>query len=188
MRVLAIQSSPNRTGLSAQLCQQVLIGAKGQGATIELVHLNYRNVDPCLACRGGWGVCWDGLPCVINDDVPILYQKMAQADIIVLATPVYFRDLSESMKRFLDRIRRMEWPTRADKLLMNKVAAFIVAAGGSGAGTPEALSRFSDYNRYLRFDDQYHLAVKRQNKDLQLKMAVQVGKMLVDYCQSKQVQ
>lgn len=185
MRVLAIQSSPNLDGLTAQLCQQVLIGAKQAGAEVETVHLNTLSIKPCLACRKGWGVCWEGDPCVLCDDAPALYQKMADADVLVLATPVYFRDLSESMKRFLDRIRRMEWPGKAEHLLTGKTAAFIVAAGGSGSGTPEALNRFSDYNRYLKLDDQYHFAVKRQNKEAQLKIAPQIGQMLVEYSRSK---
>jgi len=187
MKALAIQGSPNQDGLTAKLCHNMLVGIASRAADIELIHLNEWNIKQCLACRRGWGVCWDGDQCIQcnDDDTSLLYQKMIEADILILATPVYFRDLSESMKQFLDRIRRLEWPQAAEHKLTGKVTAFIAAAGGSGVGAPEALSSFSEYNNYLKLDDVYYLPVRRQNKEIQLDIAFTVGEFLVDHFNSK---
>jgi len=107
MKCIAIQSSPNTDGLTAGSAQAVLDGFEAEGGEVELLHLNQMDIRPCLACEEGWGNCRDG-DCIQDDDLVLIRGKIAEADALVFATPVYWHDLSESAKRFLDRLRRTE--------------------------------------------------------------------------------
>ena len=52
MKCLAIQASPNRDGLTANVAEKVLEGFRAQGGETELIHLNHTNIKPCIACVG----------------------------------------------------------------------------------------------------------------------------------------
>ena len=107
LKVVAVQSSPNVDGLTCQLTKAVLEGAESRGAETELVHLNKLKIDSCMAHDRGWGTCRTEGKCMIQDDFQNLREKINKADALVFSTPVYFGDLSESAKRFLDRWAQM---------------------------------------------------------------------------------
>src|SRR4030042_5245907 len=108
MKVLCIQSSPNRDGLTASSVKQLLKGAESMGHQVELIHLNDHVIKKCKACEGGWGQCRGEGTCVLEDEFQAIREKIDGADALVFATPVYWHDLSESAKTFLDRLRRGE--------------------------------------------------------------------------------
>ena len=95
MRILAIQSSPNEDGLTANTAKMVLRGAEAEGATVELVNLNEYIIKPCIACEGGWGLCRKEGRCVQDDEFQLVRDKIYAADATIFATPVYWGDLSE---------------------------------------------------------------------------------------------
>ena len=69
-------------------------------------------IERCRQCDAdGWGVCRARGSCVIEDDFAGLVERMREADAIVFATPVYFSDLSESLRAILDRLPT-HWPAR----------------------------------------------------------------------------
>jgi len=82
--------------------QAFLEGAREAGAShTEIVYLKGKNIKHCIGCF----TCWSPTPgvCVHHDDMPELLLKVRQADVIVLATPLYFYMISGLMKDFLDR-------------------------------------------------------------------------------------
>lgn len=99
MKVLAISSSPRLHGNSDFLCDQFLKGAAEAGNAVEKIRLAEKNIAPCAACNG----CQSGGGCVKKDDMSEILEKVIWADIIVLATPVYFYSMSAQMKIFIDR-------------------------------------------------------------------------------------
>jgi multimeric flavodoxin WrbA len=107
MKCLAIYSSPNLDGLTANCAQAVLRGFQSEGGDVEIFHLNKMNIKSCIACEDGWGQCRDG-DCILEDDLNLLRTKIQNSNALVFSTPVYWHDLSESAKRFLDRLRRTE--------------------------------------------------------------------------------
>ena len=143
MKVIGIQSSPNLDGLTCELAQAVLEGAASAGAETELVYLNRLNVESCKAHDRGWGTCHTKGKCMIEDDFQNLREKINQADALVFSTPVYYGDLSESAKRFLDRWRRCESVNRETSPLRGKLAIGIAAAGvlAEGLSTPYTIWR-----------------------------------------------
>ncbi len=99
MKVLAISSSPRFHGNSDLLCDQFLKGAAEAGHTVEKIRLAEKNISPCIACDG----CQSGGACVKKDDMADILDKVIGADMIVMATPVYFYSMSAQMKNFIDR-------------------------------------------------------------------------------------
>ena len=139
MRVLIIQSSPKRSGLTAACAAAAAEGARAAGAEVEDVRLNDLNIHHCQACGDGWGTCREEHRCQQEDDFQALQARVAAADAYVLVTPVYWHEPSESAKAFLDRLRRCE-ATRGDaSLLAGKPALCVAAAGGTGNGTLNCL-------------------------------------------------
>lgn len=180
MKVIGIQSSPNENGLTSRLARTVLQGAEASGAEIEMIHLNKLNINHCKACEEGWGGCRTKGECDQADDFQGLRDKINAADAIVFSTPVYFGDLSESAKRFLDRWRRTEVGRKSESALKGKRAIGIAAAGGSGGGAVSALHNLEGYLRWFQFIIYDLVPVTRRNSEYKLKMLETAGKKLVE--------
>ena len=176
MKCLAIQASPNKDGLTASLAQKVLDGFKSEGGIVELIHLNHMDIKPCMACEKGWGECRDGT-CIIADDFQGIRDKMGDADVIVFSTPVYFGDLSESAKRFLDRLRRTEAFSGCDTCYRKRFIG-VAAAGGSGNGAVRALSNLEYYFKRLGCEIVDLVPVTKYSKEHKLPMLMHVGERL----------
>lgn len=98
-KVLIISASPRKGGNSDSLCDQFLAGAKEAGHNVEKIFLRNYKINYCLGC----GVCNTKHICVQKDDMKALLDKMVEADVIVLATPVYFYTMDAQLKTFIDR-------------------------------------------------------------------------------------
>lgn len=98
--ILIISSSPRKNGNSQMLCEQFKKGAEEKGHTATLIRLMEKKIGFCRACDG----CMrnDGT-CVLNDDMAEILKLFQEADVLVLATPVYFYGISAQMKTFIDR-------------------------------------------------------------------------------------
>lgn len=97
--VLAIAGSPRKGGNSDILCGEFLRGASDAGNFIEKIYLQDKKIGGCFACYG----CRETGKCVQKDDMEELLGKIIMADVIVLATPVYFYAMSGQMKTMIDR-------------------------------------------------------------------------------------
>jgi len=179
MKIIGIQSSPNENGLTSRLAKAVLKGAESAGAEVELIHLNELNIGHCKACEEGWGTCRTEGRCAQPDDFQALRDRINAVDAIVFSTPVYFGDLSESAKRFLDRWRRVEVGKRNESLLRGKRAIGISSAGGSGGGVISALQNLEGYLRWFQFNIYDLVPVTRRNSEYRLKMLEEAGKNLL---------
>jgi multimeric flavodoxin WrbA len=177
MKIIAIQSSPNTDGLTAKTAKMVLRGAESEGATVELVNLNETIIKPCISCDGGWGKCRREGICIIDDEFQSLRDKIHAADATVFAIPVYWGDLSESAKLFLDRLRRCEVKGEF-KTLNGKIALGIASAGGSGNGCVKALLHLEDYIRRVGFTVFDLVTVTQASKEHKLEMLEKAGHRL----------
>jgi multimeric flavodoxin WrbA len=103
MKVLAINGSPHKgKGNTALILDPFLEGLRDAGAEVELLHTRDLDINPCLGCFG----CWIKTPgkCVQEDDMAGLLPRLREAEIWVLATPVYFDGASGPLKNMMDRI------------------------------------------------------------------------------------
>ncbi len=176
MKCLAIHSSPNKDGLTESLAQAVLDGFASEGGETEMIRLNHMEIKPCLACERGWGPCRQG-NCTREDDFEEIRGKIRETDVMVFVNPVYFGDLSESAKRFLDRLQRTEFFSGRNNTFGTRAVA-ISAAGGSGNGAARALYNLEEILKRLGFEIVDLVTVTKFSKDHKLPMLEQVGKRL----------
>ena len=107
MQVTIILGSRNPDGQTARAAHALLEGVVSAGGNGQEIYLPKMQVERCRQCEdNGWGTCRSEGQCVIDDDLAALVRKIADSDAAAFATPVYFSDLSESMRAFLDRLRR----------------------------------------------------------------------------------
>jgi len=99
-KVLVISSSPRRGGNSDLLCDQFVNGSTEAGHPAEKIFLKDKKINYCTGC----GTCIDrGKKCSQKDDMAEVLDKMVEADVIVMATPVYFYTMCGQMKTLIDR-------------------------------------------------------------------------------------
>lgn len=98
--VLILSGSPRKGGNSDLLCDEFARGATESGNTVEKVFIREKKIGYCTACY----FCRDhGGVCAIKDDMSQILERMHWADVIVLASPVYFYSIDAQMKTVIDR-------------------------------------------------------------------------------------
>ncbi len=99
-KVLVLSSTPRRGGNSDLLCDRFVEGAIDAGHKAEKIFLKDKKVNYCTGC----GTCFEGRKeCPQKDDMAGVLDKMIEADVIVMATPVYFYTMAAQMKTMIDR-------------------------------------------------------------------------------------
>lgn len=98
-KLLVISSSPRIHGNSDRLCDQFILGAIAAGHQSEKINLQGLNIAYCSGC----GVCFKTHVCSQRDDMDGLLAKMIECDVLVLATPVYFYNMTAQLKTLIDR-------------------------------------------------------------------------------------
>lgn len=98
-KVLIVSASPRKGGNSDILCDEFAKGAREAGHEVEKIRLAEKNVGFCSGCYA----CQKLHKCVKDDDANEIVEKMLSADVIVLATPVYFYSMDAQLKALIDR-------------------------------------------------------------------------------------
>ncbi len=99
-KVLILSGSPRLGGNSDTLCDQFLKGAQEAGNEVEKIFVAGKKIGYCRGCY----YCNDHSgECCIKDDMAEVLQKMLNADVIVLSSPVYFYSISAQLKAVIDR-------------------------------------------------------------------------------------
>jgi multimeric flavodoxin WrbA len=108
MKVIGISGSP-RDGNTDWMIKKVLESAKNSGAETELILLRKLDIKFCNGCDICYGT---GKKCVIKDDMQEIYDKLLNADVIVVGTPNHFKNVSSLTKIFIDRTNAIVKPER----------------------------------------------------------------------------
>ena len=143
MKILIISGSPRKGGNTELLAEAFAKGA-AKHHQVETVSVRDYLVNPCLGCNA----CFrsEANTCAQKDDMTIIYEKMSQADMLVIASPVYFYGISAQMKAVIDRFHN---PIR-DTFHIKKMALLLVGA----ATLPELFDAIlTEYNLCLKFFD-----------------------------------
>ncbi|MBU9889146.1 MAG: flavodoxin family protein [Candidatus Omnitrophica bacterium] len=103
-KILVISGSPQKHGNTEALIDKFSEGARSMGATVELVRaaelrLKFPGCTSCRACQKA-----ENYGCVIEDDAREVLAEMTRADVIVMATPLYFFAASAQLKVLIDRM------------------------------------------------------------------------------------
>jgi multimeric flavodoxin WrbA len=98
--VLILSASPRKGGNSDLLCDQFMKGAKESGNHVEKIFIQDQKINFCLGCL----TCQrNGGKCVQHDDMDEILEKIIQADVLVMATPIYFYNMDAQLKLLIDR-------------------------------------------------------------------------------------
>jgi len=192
MQILILSGSRNRKGKTAQAINALCQGITSSGGKFEVLFLTEHKLERCRQCNDdGWGNCRSEHQCIIDDDFASIVEKINAADVLVFATPVYFGDLSESIRGFLDRYRRTQFTTVFRRPLATNVpnhlpvrnggipAIWLCYAGGSGHGTISCLVNLEKALLTSGFDVVDMVPARRQNLDMKLLLLESVGRWLV---------
>ena len=99
--VLILEGSPRLNGNSCLLSNEFARGAESAGHHVEKLLVSHKKIGGCLGCNA----CYrNGGACVQKDDMEEVRAKMLAADVIVLASPIYFYSMTSQMKATIDRI------------------------------------------------------------------------------------
>lgn len=99
-KVLILSGSPRLRGNSSILCDEFAKGAAEAGHTVEKINVVQKKVNGCLGCNA---CIRNGGSCVQKDDMEEIREKMLAADVIVLASPIYYYSICSQLKAVLDR-------------------------------------------------------------------------------------
>lgn len=107
MRVLALLGSPRIHKNTAILLEEVIKGLKECSSEIKKYDLVRLKINTCIGCYK----CGDNGYCIYDDDMKKLYREFDEADIIILASPLYFNSVSSISKLMIDRCHAL-WASR----------------------------------------------------------------------------
>ena len=99
MNILILSGSPRKDGNTELLAEAFAKGA-AEHHHVEIVSVHDYKVNPCLGCNACFKT--DGI-CAQKDDMALIYEKMSQTDMLVIASPVYFYSISAQLKAVIDR-------------------------------------------------------------------------------------
>jgi len=147
-KIACVLGSPRKGGNSESIAKSFIESAKRFGAeaqTFALNDLNFRGCQACMACKTG------AEDCVLNDDLAQVLAAIKGADIVILATPVYFAQVTGPMKSLIDRMYSFLTPTYMTgqdqcRLTPGKKLVFIST---QGSPDPEMFDAFAPYSMFF---------------------------------------
>lgn len=101
-KIIVLNGSPRTNGNTSVLIDSFVSGAEESENTVKSFNLQQMNIHPCMGCFGG-GKDTES-PCVQKDDMDKIYPYYKEADIVVLASPLYYWSISGQLKCAFDRL------------------------------------------------------------------------------------
>jgi multimeric flavodoxin WrbA len=137
MKVVTILGSPKKHGKTDAALQALEKEIVSRGGEVERVHIADYNINGCLGCFA----CManpNEPGCVQKDDAPLIFEKMASADAVVVASPIYCFFLSAQIKPFTDRCFCLSNTPTLD----GKRMALLTICGGPSEGNADLAQEF----------------------------------------------
>ena len=171
MQILILQGSPRAKGNTAWMAEEFKNAAEAAGHQVTLVNVAHKHIAGCLACEychnKGNGTC------IQKDDMQELYPLMAEAEVLVLAAPIYYFTLCSQIQAPIHRMYCVNAPAKVKKmaLLMSSYSPNVYDG---------ALAEFRDICNYwsvenvgfvsAKIDEQKTEATKQKIVDLVAKL------------------
>lgn len=143
MNIVILNGSPRAKGNTYEMCKAFMDGAKQGGHEVEYLHVASMNIAPCKSCfycRGEGGG-----KCIQNDDMAGVLEKLEAADLVVLASPVYYFGLSAQMQTVINRFFAKGKPA------IKKMMLFL--SSGSDNVYSACYSQFRQLTEYIGAED-----------------------------------
>lgn len=132
MKVLGIYGSPRKGGNTDQLLDNALEGARSAGADIMKVYARDLKMSGCIECGG----CDKTGKCVVEDDMQSVYPLLEEANIIFLASPIFFYSVTAQVKALIDRAqaswsKRMLEKTQEERKSFDSGRGYLITVGAT---------------------------------------------------------
>ncbi|MHB1458037.1 MAG: flavodoxin family protein [Armatimonadota bacterium] len=149
-KIACILGSPRIGGNTETIANKVIAVAEEMGATTEIFRLNkltYKGCQACLGCKKG------AEKCVVKDELTLVLDAAMDADITIIASPVYFGQMTAQMKAVLDRMYSFLKPTyltepNASRLSPGKKCVFVFS---QGSPDKNEFNMFPDNQKWFSF-------------------------------------
>ena len=153
MNILILSGSPRKNGNTDLLVEAFFKGAS-EKHHVEIVSVHDYHVHPCMGCNA----CFtsEGNTCVQKDDISLIYGKLSNADMLVIASPVYFYGLSAQLKAVIDRCHN---PIR-DSFHIKKAALILVGAASLPELFDNILTQYWLCLNFFHIEDAGHVLVR----------------------------
>jgi len=177
MNFLIISGNPKKDGLCFSVMEEIIRGASEGGAEPQV--FTPEGFAACRCCGNGWGTCREENRCSFGSDGFNEAQKLVKsADALCIITPVYWHEMAEGLKCFLDKLRRCEF--KQNGALSGKQVLLVASPGGSGNGLLpclEQMERFCRHTGAIIFD---YIGINRWNSDYKRKAAYSAAKAMAE--------
>ena len=140
-KILLISATPRKNGNSDFLCDEFMRGAKHADHDVEKIRLSKMNINNCTGCCTC--ISKQG-SCIQKDDMAEIREKVLAADVLVLASPVYFHSINGQMKTFIDRMCAVY------TMIRDKEVYFVVSAAGGEEQIERTVNSFRDFTDSLQ--------------------------------------
>ena len=148
MNILVLNGSPRPNGVTAKMVSVFQKAAEKGGHVVQAVNVCRKQIHGCLACEychgKGQGTCAQ------KDDMQAIYEKLRETDMLVLASPIYYHNLSGQLKCVIDRFYAALYPAAPARL---KKAAMFLASGDADMDVGARFSYEGDFLGYLGLED-----------------------------------
>ena len=128
LKILGISGSPVKKGNVETFLTQAMEGLPAKNFQFEIVHLSGLKIGDCIHCNFCLTKQTPGKYCSLKDDAQRVFEKAEAADILVLASPVYFMRSSARMAALLDRFRVFVFGNLAGGKMKNKIGVSMAVA------------------------------------------------------------
>lgn len=152
-KIVVLNGSPRKNGNTAELIKAFAEGAASAGNEVTVFHLDSMNIHGCKGCFGGNSS--RECPCVQKDDMTKIYPAVRESDVVVLATPLYYWNMSGQLRTAMDRLFALE---EGDGNLLrghDRASALLMAAEGNGF--EEVLLYYDHLMGYLHWKNLGHV-------------------------------
>ncbi|MDE6851027.1 MAG: flavodoxin family protein [Lachnospiraceae bacterium] len=179
-KIVVLNGSPRKNGNTSELVQSFAEGAESSGNEVTVFHLDSMNIHGCKGCFGGHSS--KECPCVQRDDMEQIYPAVKEAQVIILATPLYYWNMSGQLRTAIDRLFALE---EGDGNLLRgngRESALLMAA--EGHGFEDVVLYYDHLMEHLRWKNLGHV-LAGGNGDVgdiaekpELKQAYELGKSI----------
>ena len=152
-KIVILNGSPRRNGNTSALVKAFTNGAESVGHTVTEFFLDNMSIHGCKGCFGGHSS--RECPCVQRDDMDKIYPAVRECDVIVLASPLYYWNMSGQIRTAVDRLFALE---EGDGNLLrghSRASALLMAA--EGCGFDDVLLYYNHLMEHLKWDNLGHV-------------------------------
>ncbi len=147
MNILVLNGSPRPKGKTAEMCAVFREAAQAKGHHVTVIDVCRKNIKGCLACEychgKGEGVC------IQKDDMQEICALLKETEMLVLASPIYYHNMTGQLKCVIDRFYSVLYPKAPESL---KKAAMFLSSGDPDMETGAKFSYDGDFLDYLKLE------------------------------------